>query len=300
MPENGHSNGSQERGGEKGHFWTKSFSYLVWTWLNHSGWLRSWTGTVGTVFPETERGTGTAGTVFHEPKPEPSFPVKLYRNTEKLFLQRNRRNRKPEENPSPQPFPELFLERCAAVRPRRRAPPMFLVVFPPRNAPSFFPWSLRQPTWTKENLKNIMVKDLNLKIGACAMTTKFLDYIICTFKILLSWHFPLFWDDFPFCPPLWKPHILFILSSRCLWKEAKTHKKRKTKEIPRKKNGDGPLWDPYLGCFWHLVYPLFRWPLVYIRGECYFCCWKHKSWRQGNYTNNTEMSCFVSDFGPIT
>ena len=38
------------------------------------------TGTVGTIFPETESGTGTAGTVFQEPKPEPepSFPVKLY------------------------------------------------------------------------------------------------------------------------------------------------------------------------------------------------------------------------------
>ena len=38
------------------------------------------TGTVGTVFPETESGTGTAGTVFKEPKPEPepSFPGKLY------------------------------------------------------------------------------------------------------------------------------------------------------------------------------------------------------------------------------
>ena len=30
------------------------------------------TGTVGTVFPGTERGTRTAGTVFQEPKPEPS------------------------------------------------------------------------------------------------------------------------------------------------------------------------------------------------------------------------------------
>ena len=54
------------------------------------------TGTVGTVFPETESGTGTAGTVFQEPKPEPSFPVKLYWNTEKPFLQRNRHKRKPE------------------------------------------------------------------------------------------------------------------------------------------------------------------------------------------------------------
>ena len=30
------------------------------------------TGTVGTIFAGTERGTGTAGTVFQEPKPEPS------------------------------------------------------------------------------------------------------------------------------------------------------------------------------------------------------------------------------------
>ena len=38
------------------------------------------TGTVRTVFPETESGTGTAGTVFQEPKPEPepSFPLKMY------------------------------------------------------------------------------------------------------------------------------------------------------------------------------------------------------------------------------
>ena len=69
----------------------------------YTGWLRNRkpepeTGTVGTVFPETESGTGTAGTVFQEPKPEPEppFPVKLYCNTEKPFLQRNRRNRKPE------------------------------------------------------------------------------------------------------------------------------------------------------------------------------------------------------------
>ena len=30
----------------------------------------------------------------------------------------------------------------------------------------------------------------------------------------------------------------------------------------QKKYGDGPLCDPYFGCFWHLTYPLFRdlWP----------------------------------------
>ena len=49
-------------------------------------------------FPKPKAETGTAGTVFREPKPEPepSFPAKLYRNTEKPFLERNRRNRKPE------------------------------------------------------------------------------------------------------------------------------------------------------------------------------------------------------------
>ena len=39
------------------------------------------TGTVGTVFPGTERGTGTAGTVFQEPKPEPE-PSSLLNCTE--------------------------------------------------------------------------------------------------------------------------------------------------------------------------------------------------------------------------
>ena len=55
------------------------------------------TGTVGTVFPETE--SGTAGTVFQEPKPEPepSFAVKnVLEHRRPPFLQRNRRNRKPE------------------------------------------------------------------------------------------------------------------------------------------------------------------------------------------------------------
>ena len=59
-------------------------------------------------------------------------------------------------------------------------------------------------------------------LGACAMTTKFLDNQICTFKILLSWRFPqkqAFWDDFPLRPqgpPPSKAKILFLLSSRRL------------------------------------------------------------------------------------
>ena len=59
-------------------------------------------------------------------------------------------------------------------------------------------------------------------VGACAMTTKFLDNKIRTFKILLSWRFPRktknsVLGDFPLCPqspPLSKPQILFLLSSR--------------------------------------------------------------------------------------
>ena len=60
-------------------------------------------------------------------------------------------------------------------------------------------------------------------IGACTMTTKFLDNKIFTFKILLSWRFPrkiAFWTIFlpaPLPTPPWKAQILFLLSSRFLW-----------------------------------------------------------------------------------
>ena len=53
------------------------------------------------------------------------------------------------------------------------------------------------------------------------MTTKFLDYKICTFNILLSWRFPrktAFMAEFPppMPPPQKKTQILFLLSSRRL------------------------------------------------------------------------------------
>ena len=56
------------------------------------------TGTVGTVFPGTERGTGTARTVFQEPKPEPEPSsllncIETHKNSPPW---RNRRDRKPE------------------------------------------------------------------------------------------------------------------------------------------------------------------------------------------------------------
>ena len=54
------------------------------------------TGTVGTVFPETEVGTGTVGTVFQEPKPEPCLSVKPELKQKKPFPETNRRNREPE------------------------------------------------------------------------------------------------------------------------------------------------------------------------------------------------------------
>ena len=59
-------------------------------------------------------------------------------------------------------------------------------------------------------------------LGAGAMTTKFLDNKICTFKFLLSWRFPQknvlgrFSSMPPTPPPPSKAKILFLLSSRRL------------------------------------------------------------------------------------
>ena len=63
------------------------------------------------------------------------------------------------------------------------------------------------------------------QIGACAMTTKFLDNKNFTFKILLPWRFPwkiVFWTQFsslPPCPPPPQKKSLFLMSSRFLWKK---------------------------------------------------------------------------------
>ena len=60
-------------------------------------------------------------------------------------------------------------------------------------------------------------------LGACAMTTKFLDNKICTFKNLLSWRFPrkqAFWDDFLLCPQGPPPPL--GVKSLCLNCETKT------------------------------------------------------------------------------
>ena len=60
-------------------------------------------------------------------------------------------------------------------------------------------------------------------LGACAMTTKFLDNIIFTFKFLLSWRFLwkiAFLDNFPLCPPAPPPlknaNFIFIVVSLSL------------------------------------------------------------------------------------
>ena len=63
------------------------------------------------------------------------------------------------------------------------------------------------------------------KVGACAMTTKFLDNKIFTFKILLSWRFPwkiAFWTVFLPAPlprpPLKSANFIFIVVSLSLKK----------------------------------------------------------------------------------
>ena len=59
-------------------------------------------------------------------------------------------------------------------------------------------------------------------LGACTMTTKFLNNKICTFIILLSWHFPrkqALLDDSPLCPkapPLKSENFIFIVVSPSL------------------------------------------------------------------------------------
>ena len=69
--------------------------------------------------------------------------------------------------------------------------------------------------------------EVTTKLGACAMTTKFLDNKIWTLKILLSWRFPrktAFWTICPLCPqspppggpPLKNENLIFIVVSPSL------------------------------------------------------------------------------------
>ena len=87
-------------------------------------------------------------------------------------------------------------------------------------------WARAKKNSLSETVLSETVLGQSLRLlGACAMTTKFLDNNICTFKILLSWHFPrkkktAFWTIFlsaPKAPSPQKTNILFLLSSRCLW-----------------------------------------------------------------------------------
>ena len=82
-----------------------------------------------------------------------------------------------------------------------------------------------EQTLQKLRTNRIMNKRAFLKcalIGACAMTTKFLDNKICTFEILLSWCFPrriAFLDRVPLCPqcpPLKSTNFIFIVVSQSL------------------------------------------------------------------------------------
>ena len=76
----------------------------------------------------------------------------------------------------------------------------------------------------RESARRVSWQYLSFSLGACAMTAKFLDNKICTFKILLLWRFPrkqAFLDDFPLCPrgpppPLKSENFIFIVVSPSL------------------------------------------------------------------------------------
>ena len=82
------------------------------------------------------------------------------------------------------------------------------------------------------------------EIGACAMTTKFLDNKICTFKIVLSWRFPrktAFWDDFPLLPPHKNANCIFIVVSPSLKKFCSGKMWNRSKAESRKIDSESPL-----------------------------------------------------------
>ena len=93
------------------------------------------------------------------------------------------------------------------------------------------------------------------KIGACAMTTKFLDKKICTFKIVLSWCFPrkiAFWTIFlsaPKAPPSKSENLIFIIVSPSL--SFQKHNQQKKTQFLRSGRGaagrctgsNGPKWS---------------------------------------------------------
>ena len=98
-------------------------------------------------------------------------------------------------------------------------------------------------------------------LGACVMTTDFLDNKICTFKTLLSWHLPRknsVFGQFSSMPPMPPPpqngNFIFIVLSPSL----KVVKKR----LPQKSEGDfseqSPGWI-LRGISWRMSLGLFPW-----------------------------------------
>ena len=81
----------------------------------------------------------------------------------------------------------------------------------------------RAPWKSKRRRKKAFFLRYPQILGACAMTTRFLDKQMCTFRILLSWRFPRKEQHFgtissltpPSCLPP-KTQILFLSSSRRL------------------------------------------------------------------------------------
>ena len=85
----------------------------------------------------------------------------------------------------------------------------------------------------------------HFSLGAYAMTTKFLDNKICTFKILLSWRFPrqtAFWDDFP--PPRpppqkWKIYLCCRLTVSDSWSDKRNCSQNVSPKSKRINSEDG-------------------------------------------------------------
>ena len=89
-------------------------------------------------------------------------------------------------------------------------------------------------------------------IGACAMTTKFLDNKICTFKILLSWRFPrkqAFLGDYPLCPqgpP--PPKRKFYFYCRLAFSSSIKISEAGVQPRPAQPNGRMPRLHPHVKC----------------------------------------------------
>ena len=129
---------------------------------------------------------GVLGTFWKLPSQKPLLRTLFYCKTHKKgpLL----------KTPSPEPFPE------PSQKPSSNAvlPYDPLGMHPTEASESWLSQvmlhNLKVDAWPPKHMWLEMItsraKSACFKVGACAMTTKFLDVQICTFKILLSWRFP--------------------------------------------------------------------------------------------------------------